>query len=636
VGPVDNVQSHFDDALVDCEPGFHAKLSQLGLGQAAGAERGAAGRARLRHAVQRSLTGSVRPYMAIGERSHGVSRRRFLVGGALLAGGVGGAVTVAARLAGGERGHGDPATSWKSAEPDGGLWGDRIPTGGVAPVHASLLPSGFVLVNGIERAEINSFPNFILDPALPGPVRVDPMSVPMRTEDDSLFCAGHSYLADGRMLQVGGQHIAPEVGLDYGLLFNDRGAARGWRVIGPDILGGPAWYPTVTRLASGSMLVISGFTDFGSEENRTIQLFRPSRFDRGQEPWSLLVPHKKAPDVSPTGADYSHVFQLQRPVEIDGHLRQVVMFGKSGQFSFLNYTDRFSDPAARFATRPNAHRSAGGGGAMSAAGASSVILADGRILIVGGGEEGGDGAIPHAHIYDPSRDSWTTLDTGIARSHPAAVLLPDGTVLVVNGDGDSLDDLRKPQIIDPVSEVVLTGPPWSDPRPRGYHNVAVLVSDGRVLTAGGERGGEGSERGDLRYYSPPYLSVMAQRDRPAIVGVPRVMRYGRACTLHFRRGPVHKITLLTLGSMTHSFDQNQRCVVLFEGEAAGEEITITGPKDPFIAPPGHYLLFVMRRIDVSGRAVHVPSVGKVIRVAGEYSQIGCPAYPLLPTMARRG
>jgi Domain of unknown function (DUF1929) len=562
------------------------------------------------------LTGSVRLYMGNGERSRGVSRRRFLVGGALLAAGVGSAAAVAARLAGVERGHGNPATSWKSAEPHGGSWGDRISMGSVAPVHASLLPSGFVLMTGIDHAATNSFPNFVIDPGLPGRVRVDPMSVPMRTENDSLFCAGHSYLADGRLLQVGGQHIAPEMGLDYGLLFDDRGAAKRWRAIGPDILGGRAWYPTVTRLASGSMLVISGFTDFGSEENRTIQLFRPSRFDRGQEPWSLLVPHKKAPDVSPTGADYSHVFQLQRPVEIDGHLHQVVMFGKSGQFFFLNYTDRFSDSAARFATRPNAHRSGGGDGAMSAAGASSVILADGRILIVGGGEEGGDGAIPYAHIYDPTRDSWGTLDTGIARSHPAAVLLPDGTVLVVNGDGDSLDDLRKPQIIDPISEVVLTGPPWSDRMRRGYHNVAVVVPDGRVLTAGGEGGGEGSERRDLRYYSPPYLSVMAQRDRPAIVGVPRVMRYGRTCTLGFRRGPVHKITLLALGSMTHSFDQNQRCVVLFEGEAAGEEITITGPKDPFIAPPGHYLLFVLRRIDVGDRAVHVPSVGSVIRVAG--------------------
>jgi Domain of unknown function (DUF1929) len=552
----------------------------------------------------------------MGEPSGGVSRRQFLVGGAVfVAAGVGAAVAVAAGLAGGRRDHDrDPTRPGLPGrhEPPGDSWGELISLGTVAPVHASLLPSGYVLMAGVGDSAQSPFPNFVVDPDLPGPIRVDPMDVPMRSEKDSLFCAGHSYLADGRMLQVGGQRIPIEAGLDYSLLFDSWGVR--WTAVRGSILGGPSWYPTVTRLSDARMLVISGFTDFGTEENRTVQLFDPFRYDHGQKPWSLLVPHDKSPNFSPTGADYSHVFQLPRPVMVDGQTRQVVLFGRSGRIYFLDHADSHKDPAARLATRPNAQRPGRTTTVGSAAGASSVILADGRILIVGGGQEGGDFALSEAHIYDPYRDTWKTVDTGTARSHPVAVLLPDGTVLIVNGDGDAPDELRKPQILDPVSETVFTGPPWPDDKPRGYHNVALLLPDGRVLTAGGERAGEESERADVRYYFPPYLSVLAERERPSIVGAPQEMRYGQSYTLRFRRGPLHRVAVLALGSMTHSFDQNQRCVVLFDGEASSQEITLTGPKDPFIAPPGYYMLFLQRRVYAGGDPILVPSVARIIRV----------------------
>jgi hypothetical protein len=66
--------------------------------------------------------------------------------------------------------------------------------------------------------------------------------------------------------------------------------------------------------------------------------------------------------------------------------------------------------------------------------------------------------------------------------------------------------------------------------------------------------------------------------------------------------------------MTHSFDQNQRCVVLFDGEADGDELTISGPRDSFVAPPGHYMLFALRSVDTGSRTVLVPSAARIIRV----------------------
>jgi hypothetical protein len=173
--------------------------------------------------------------MGNGEPSAGVSRRRFLIGGALVAAGLGGAAAVAVRLE--TRRRADAAPSGP-AGPAGGSWSDLTSLGSVAPVHASLLPSGYILMGGVDHAAKHSFPNFIVDPSHPGPVSVEPMNVPMRSEEDSLFCAGHAYLADGRMLFVGGQHITPETGLDYGVLYDDRGGTRRWMPADASILGG--------------------------------------------------------------------------------------------------------------------------------------------------------------------------------------------------------------------------------------------------------------------------------------------------------------------------------------------------------------------------------------------------------------
>ncbi len=546
--------------------------------------------------------------------THGrLTRRQALVAGGTLAVGAGLGGATIGLLARGE----------ETASAGGGSWGELVSVGDVAPVHVSLLPSGRLLMCGTDGGESgDSFPDFLADPGEARAIEVSDTEPPMRQEQDTLFCAGHAFLADGRMLQVGGQRTTPELGLEYGFLFDP--ASGRWTRIEESILGGPSWYPTVTRLADRRMLVVSGFVDWGGETNRTVQLFDPDRFEEGRTPWLSLVPHESAPDFAPTGADYTHTFLLPRPVEVDGHQREVVMLGRTGELHFLNYRDSFADPAERFATRPNGRRPAPAGNPDAAAGASSVMLADGRILIVGAGNEDGEGAaklMSTAHLYDPFADTWRAIDIGISRIYPAAVLLPDGSVAVVNGDGAADGDPRRPQVIDPDSERVTTGPAWPDGGRRGYHNVALLVPDGRVLTGAGEPGDFGgrpggpSERTDLRYYSPPYLSVLEASERPDVLEAVSEIGYGQDFDIRFENGPVHRVTLLAPGAMTHSIDMGQRCVVLFEGEAEGDGMTIRGPEDPFAAPPGHYLLFVLQRIDTESGPVLVPSVGRFVRLA---------------------
>ena len=69
----------------------------------------------------------------------------------------------------------------------------------------------------------------------------------------NIFCAGHSYLADGRLLVTGG-HVECHVGLNDASLFDPFTAT--WTRL-PDMNAG-RWYPTNTTLANGDVMVLSG------------------------------------------------------------------------------------------------------------------------------------------------------------------------------------------------------------------------------------------------------------------------------------------------------------------------------------------------------------------------------------------
>ena len=69
---------------------------------------------------------------------------------------------------------------------------------------------------------------------------------------------------------------------------------------------------------------------------------------------------------------------------------------------------------------------------------------------------------------------------------------------------------------------------------------------------------------------------------------------------------VAQVRWIRLGSVTHAFDMNQRANTLsFTADAGG--VQVTAPSGPDLAPPGHYLLFILNRNGV-------PSVGKVVKV----------------------
>jgi NADPH-dependent ferric siderophore reductase len=59
--------------------------------------------------------------------------------------------------------------------------------------------------------------------------------------------------------------------------------------------------------------------------------------------------------------------------------------------------------------------------------------------------------------------------------------------------------------------------------------------------------------------------------------------------------------------VTHAFNMGQRYLSLDLNQDDATEIQLTAPNDPKLAPPGHYLLFV---VDAAG----VPAVAPIVQL----------------------
>jgi Domain of unknown function (DUF1929) len=106
-------------------------------------------------------------------------------------------------------------------------------------------------------------------------------------------------------------------------------------------------------------------------------------------------------------------------------------------------------------------------------------------------------------------------------------------------------------------------------------------------------------------FRPPYLFKGA---RPSITSLSQsTVGYGQKFTINTPNGlQITEVRWIRLGSVTHAFDANQRANKLSFTKTAST-VKATAPLNGRLAPPGHYLVFILNRNGV-------PSVGKVIKV----------------------
>jgi hypothetical protein len=160
---------------------------------------------------------------------------------------------------------------------------------------------------------------------------------------------------------------------------------------------------------------------------------------------------------------------------------------------------------------------------------------------------------------------------------------------------------------------------------RNYHSTTLLLPDGRVWTAGGNKragfsqteqlNGDGREL-RIEIFEPWYYSL----SRPAIASGTALVQppSSGAWRINTATGTtgtsITRVALIAPGSSTHAFNVDQRYVELRVTGRGSNFVDVSVPSSPAVLPRGMYLLVISRSSNGNAAGAHVPSVGRWVRV----------------------
>lgn len=431
-------------------------------------------------------------------------------------------------------------------------------------IHAVVLHTGNVLLFSWPNKTVGS------DAVLwnPGTGKITNIAISYQRD---IFCGGMTVLPDGRVF-IGGGHI-------YQGAINDTQGVANTTVFDPasnawtegPTMSQARWYPTTMLLGDGTVIACAGTVNSGANAT-TVDHYNPA-----------------------TGALTTLPSSASKAMSTYPRMKLTT----KGLLAWTNFaTTWFLNPAtATWAKGPKLN-SAGRGVTDT-----SVLLPGlTKIMEIGGSTAAGPTAT--CEILDTSAATLAWTPTGSmhsARLWANTVLLADGTVLVVGGgqSGSYGSPVFTAEIYDPATGA------WTvmaaQTAPRIYHSTAVLLPDGRVLSAG-ESHGSLAQTGEI--FSPPYLFKGA---RPAISSAPGTLGYGQAFTISTPdAASISRVALVKAGAVTHSNNFDQRYVDCTFSKGSGS-LSATAPPNSNHAPPGWYMLFLVN-------STGVPSVASWVRV----------------------
>jgi hypothetical protein len=511
-----------------------------------------------------------------------------------------------------------------------GLWSTLLQTMPINPIHAALLHTGKILV---VAGSGNCPPRQAGCPQGPqysqGAALLDLSHNNIRTMPTTwdMFCNGMSVMQDGRILINGGtkaygalavvgtQGDIPFTGLPNASIFDPSSASF---VDIPAAAHG-RWYPSLTELNDGHMMTTSGLNDTGGNNNT-------SEIWDGQQ-WSAEIPG------NPNIANFPG---FQFPLYPRMHLLPTGhVFYSAPSSATLDF-----DPTGQTWTLvawtiypgqndPNGERTYG----------TSVLLPltpqnnySPKVIIMGGDNPATD----TTELIDLS-SAGAQISTACPAYAPCwvqgpkmaqkrvemeATILPSGKVLVDGGSGadeDASTASLQAEIYDPASNSFSSG--GSNVFPRLYHNTQLLLPDGTVALFGGNPA-QGVFENHIEIYQPSYLfnSDGSPATRPSIgTGAPASLTYGQSFTVPTpHASSIASVVLMKAGAVTHSFDMDQRYVGLsfsVEAGASSAGLTVSGPPNSNIAPPGYYMLFLVNKAGTPSLATWVQVSGIAAAVA---------------------
>jgi WD40 repeat protein len=443
-------------------------------------------------------------------------------------------------------------------------YGTQRPNGTAFSIaHAAMLRTGQVLF--LPQFDTNE--TLLWDPT----DETNPQfEFPTVQPSEYLFCSGHSFLSDGRLLAAGGGGNFIANAIASGWKFDP--IAKAWSKTSGSMSHG-RWYPTLVTLGDepGRVLVTCG-TGAGDME-----VYRESSDDfvpvttpaAGARPFPDRYPGMH---LLPSGAIfYSRTGWGHGAAGLDL---------TNAYFTFSGAANGSWTPLTGTMTFPDRRE---GMSVMLLQPSSPSV----RVLAVGGGGHGSTG-LDTAEMIDVSALSPATPWGGAAtlpeaRVHCNAVLLPDGTVFVSGGMPSSNSACR---LYDPETDS------WYEmdelTSVKTYHSVALLLPSGKVATTGGSNE-------TIEIFSPPYLF---RGSRPTITSSPSLVHHGQKFKVETPDAKnVDKVVLVRPMAVTHQTDSEQRVIQLPFKRLGGKKLRATAPNGVHphsLAPRGYYMLFILR------------------------------------------
>lgn len=209
--------------------------------------------------------------------------------------------------------------------------------------------------------------------------------------------------------------------------------------------------------------------------------------------------------------------------------------------------------------------------------------------------------------------------TSTPRRWANATILADGKVLVTGGSevkNELVNVNNSAEIWDPVTGTWSIGATGAVARL--YHSAAILLPDGSVLVGGGGAPGP-LVNTNAELYRPPYLFTNNWFDapRPSLTSAPYVANPGDTIQLGVGAADtIARVTFVKTGSVTHSYNMEQRFHEL-KFTRAGNVLNAELPPSGADLTPGYWLAFVIN-------AAGTPSVGKLVRIDPTTAQTAAP------------
>ncbi len=355
------------------------------------------------------------------------------------------------------------------------------------------------------------------------------------------------------------------------------------------------WYPGLVRLPDERLLVLGGeLNDPGYGRTNGCEIYDPR-----SNTWTLTGSFNLPTEVQPT-----------------------VLLLTGEVLKTWRYPEIYNINSGTWRSAANMVQTRNGAAGGDHSDHEIVHLPDGRVMAVGIAPTVTNAGTRFIEFYNPSNNTWALGPNPRAiRNRPEALILPDARVLAFGGQYSGPAPAPVPtanagtipgctKVADLYDVKNNSWRPMADlNRFIHYHNVTVLVADGRVIATGGA--GLTSNRsfaGDdssIEAFEPPYMFRGVRPRIDSLSNTELVAGSNFTVRVSFSTA-ITKLVLLSARATTHWVDGGPQRFLSLSFAQNGPDIQATIPADPVKALAGYYILFAM--VD------DVPSIGKIVRI----------------------